>query len=145
MFKFSFCELNYKQGFSANINIYKARYIMCVFYAGYCYYPYFLQNNILITLSISDSVPFLFQKPFITLQENTLCGEMGCRNLQTTGNFKSVFHFKTWGYQTIQCPARKSNNKALQHGFFPGRVERKEAVHHTNKGNSLHFFASTVF
>ncbi|HFF3528897.1 TPA: hypothetical protein ACGCOB_005125, partial [Escherichia coli] len=57
-----FCELNHKQGFSANINIYKVRYIMCVFYAVYCYYPYFLQNNILITLSISDSVPFLFQE-----------------------------------------------------------------------------------
>ncbi|EFN8073958.1 hypothetical protein A7H89_07660 [Escherichia coli] len=71
---------------------------------------------------------------------------MGCRNLQTTGNFKSVFSVQNvGGYQTIQYPARKSNNKVLQHGFFPGKVERKEAVHHTNKGNSLHFFASAVF
>ncbi|EGX03867.1 hypothetical protein ECSTECMHI813_3271 [Escherichia coli STEC_MHI813] len=35
-----------------NINIYKVRYIMRVFYTGYCYYPYFLQNNILITFPI---------------------------------------------------------------------------------------------
>lgn len=93
---------------------------MCVFYAVYCYYPYFLQNNILITLSISDSVPFLFQKPFIILQENTLCGEMGCRNLQTTGNFKSVFSVQNvGGYKTIQCPARKVTIKRYSMASSP--------------------------
>lgn len=119
---------------------------MCVFYAGYCYYPYFLQNNILITFSIIWLCSFSVPGNHSSHCRRTLsAGKWETESYRLLATLNLFFHFKTCGYQTIQCPARKSNNKALQHGFFPGRVERKEAVHHTYKGNSLHFFASTVF
>lgn len=117
--------------------MYKVRYIMRVFYTGYCYCLYFQQKQ-----HINHFLYFRLSSFPVSGNHSLHCrrtlsaGKMRCRNLQTIGNFKSFFQFKTWRYQTIHYPDRKSSDEAVPHGFFPGGVECKEVIHRTNSSFS---------